>query len=594
MKSFLSSCFTISFAASFMWKKLDASCTGMDGLMDGLVSLYRGDNLHDSTDGEIMDQVYGVSFESEKPYGMESSRQVFHVKEAWDIAWIEAKSSIPVGGSSRTMMGRFKQTDPGASIPFGYGTMRFRENFFASILQGPLDAFSIGFFLNDGDNLMNDHYYGSLHQSLLNTWYHVAYTLDGSNNKLTMYVNGDWVKSVTQEGVNTPSDSSVTIGGNFTGFVADFAIFNRTLIASEIEAIYNDPTPFCDDSDSDSHSDSDHTVHPSNSNSESDTDDDYSLPVYNIEAATCNQNTDITTTNSSVVVTCNYQVIIPNGTNIDSNILSPSSCSGSTTVEGVVEKSKPLTNNYPDVSDYEVNIEISPNKVDDVTSILFCLKTEVKDNDGNLMMYRSQLLNTSFDYMADFVFNITSSKFDGFNGTATDYETVDFKVEAFRCTSEKDEDTSKAALKISDVLYVCIKSQTDGIVVNAVTDFTFKKGNAVVYKVFNDNGVMDSNTYIKDDGTDTILVAHLARASLFSDDGIITIEGSVVLGSSGGRRYLARFVQEVTEAEVTTSNFGIEVGVIKAESSANILGTNIFVSHATWISVVAAIASAFY
>ena len=70
-------------------------------------------------------------------------------------------------------------------------------------------------------------------------WHHVAYTYDGTTNEL--YVDGSMVASSTVA-PNTATPSHIYIGcsaGCFTGFIDDLSVYDRTLSAAEIQAIYS-------------------------------------------------------------------------------------------------------------------------------------------------------------------------------------------------------------------------------------------------------------------------------------------------------------------------------------------------------------------
>jgi uncharacterized protein (TIGR03437 family) len=74
-----------------------------------------------------------------------------------------------------------------------------------------------------------------------NTWYHLVCTYD--NASLRMYVNGVFNSSLNASGFATSNrelDISVDDGiQNFSGLIDDVRIYNRSLSASEIRAIYN-------------------------------------------------------------------------------------------------------------------------------------------------------------------------------------------------------------------------------------------------------------------------------------------------------------------------------------------------------------------
>jgi len=530
-----------------MWRELDASC------INDIVRLYRGEGDYDDSAGSgVSLQIFGqgaVPFASDRPYpGDGSPRQVldftgnvYPPNTFNNQLYSNNTSGLPLSNSSRTMMGWFKRTGD-SYVPFGYGSTRHHSSF-------------MPFLHANGEVHI---VYGAIIDIPESHWYHVAYTFDKDDTKLSLYMNGNFNSSSGD--VPNTDGGTIALGGtitleneSFIGYIADFAIFDRALSGDEIGAIYNaEGLQFGDDDGALC------TVS-----------EDSSLPDYKIAFPTCNVNSDIAATNSTVVITCQYGVTVPLEGSIESEILSAPNCAGG--VDSVTYQPGELTN---DRSGYEVTVVVSPNNADDANLVPFCLKTRVEDDKGNEMIYRSQIISIAFNYTAGFELNITASKFEGLNTTAEDLGTVDFEVEAHRCDSNAQEDTVNNALEIGDPLYVCIESKTDSIVVNEITDFTFKKDGNTIYSAV-EGGIKDSNTYFKGETTRTMLVAHRARAAMFTDNGVITIEGSVLLGASEDRRYLARFVQEVANGAVTNSNFEVEVEVIKADSAANIAGNNI-------------------
>ena len=91
-----------------------------------------------------------------------------------------------------------------------------------------------------------------------NTWYHavVVYNADSDSNRITAYLNGEVITnlSTTMDGTDTPTgtrisdaNQDVLIGKcnqfEFLGNIADVAIFNSTLDATNVTAIYNSGKP---------------------------------------------------------------------------------------------------------------------------------------------------------------------------------------------------------------------------------------------------------------------------------------------------------------------------------------------------------------
>lgn len=76
------------------------------------------------------------------------------------------------------------------------------------------------------------------HNLVLNNWYHITYTRNTSGT-INIYVDGKIVGSGScPSAPGTLAEVMINQSSNFTGNVDDVAIYTRTLLASEVEAIY--------------------------------------------------------------------------------------------------------------------------------------------------------------------------------------------------------------------------------------------------------------------------------------------------------------------------------------------------------------------
>jgi|GEM_PF-3545940 len=71
---------------------------------------------------------------------------------------------------------------------------------------------------------------------VLNEWFHVGVTFDGSTLKI--YINGELKGSSTRSGSIIPNASPLTIGGSWPGLIDEVKIYNRAFTADEIKADY--------------------------------------------------------------------------------------------------------------------------------------------------------------------------------------------------------------------------------------------------------------------------------------------------------------------------------------------------------------------
>jgi len=317
--------------------------------------------------------------------------------------------------------------------------------------------------------------------------------------------------------------------------------------------------------------------------------DDYTLPVYDVGAPIC----DFENVDATVDVTCNYTVIIPEELRdqdvketIDFTIGNPPDCNG--TIAGIETGNSTLTG--VNSTRYEVEILVTIDELVNDTVVEFCLRTNVRDNETNIMKYNAQVVNLKFNYTSNFTLEVTPQKFNGTNETAAELGTIEFGVTATRC----DVNTyplSASTLTIDEDLYVCIISNTIDIVVKEIMTFTLKKANDVdnYYSAITD-GLADYSTFVRYKETDVVQVGTVPRASLFTDAEKIIIEGTAMVGAASGGRYLARFTQEVNNGAATAGDFELEVEVVKANSAANIAATKMFLTfYGTMIGVVATV-----
>jgi len=85
--------------------------------------------------------------------------------------------------------------------------------------------------------------YGGAHGEPTNSWYYVVETYDGNTQKL--YINGDLVASNTLSTTPVVTQgmfigSSVWFGQNFNGSIANVQIYNTSLSANDIQALYQE------------------------------------------------------------------------------------------------------------------------------------------------------------------------------------------------------------------------------------------------------------------------------------------------------------------------------------------------------------------
>lgn len=86
---------------------------------------------------------------------------------------------------------------------------------------------------------------------VLNTWYHLVYTHNGTaiaNGPHNFYINGNLVATGSTFAANTGTNTRVTVGSAFTledldGSIAQALLYNRTLTQADVTELYR--SPFC-------------------------------------------------------------------------------------------------------------------------------------------------------------------------------------------------------------------------------------------------------------------------------------------------------------------------------------------------------------
>mmetsp|Transcript_22994 Transcript_22994/g.25350 ORF Transcript_22994/g.25350 Transcript_22994/m.25350 type:complete len:176 (+) Transcript_22994:84-611(+) len=131
--------------------------------------------------------------------------------------------------------------------------------------------------------------------------------------------------------------------------------------------------------------------------------------------------------------------------------------------------------------------------------------------------------------------------------TTVDLGTKFFEINAYRCTKEKTRDDNAGALVLGVDFYICVESLSDALVVVEITDFIVEKGNGsfISYKPI-DNGIKDSNTVVRDEGSNIAIIANRPRKFIFDDNEPIIIEGSATLAAAT-QRHLRPLAREVND-----------------------------------------------
>jgi hypothetical protein len=136
-----------------------------------------------------------------------------------------------------------KAQELGYNIAYGgggqpYSVITVKGNPWTWLLENPSNTFRFRITAGGSDVNVAD-----ISTHLLNTWYNVVGSYDGSNMKI--YVNGVLKNTVAQTGTLATNAVTAKIGTfqgtnyNLTGRVSNISIYNRALTATEVQQNFN-------------------------------------------------------------------------------------------------------------------------------------------------------------------------------------------------------------------------------------------------------------------------------------------------------------------------------------------------------------------
>jgi len=213
--------------------------------------------------------------------------------------------------------------------------------------------------------------------------------------------------------------------------------------------------------------------------------------------------------------------------------------------------------------------------------IPFCIRTDLKDKTGVIMIYRSEKVKVTLTYNGSFsVTGLATNAFAGINDIETT-ATKTFGVTSSVCDSTGTPITSPPALSIGDTFFACIETNVVGTVISSITSFTAQKGTTA-----DPYDVTAHSQLVVIRGVDSSKVkVHInLPASFFEDTDEIVLSGSVVVshGSSTRRRRLASPNDENALDDIVFDDawfqFLIDVNVNNDDSSSISEGTRMMSS----------------
>ena len=255
---------------------------------------------------------------------------------------------------------------------------------------------------------------------------------------------------------------------------------------------------------------------------------------------------------------CKYKVVAPSDAIVDSSLLVGNA--------DICENTAPETNKINITGmygkgEYSVTVDATIG-TNEIESFQFCIRTEVKNAELQVMTFHQQLLQSEFDLSGNFlVNNINSSNFS--NEEGKDFGLKNYPLRAFRV--DADGNTTSSALQSGIILYIKIESTTIGVLIDTVSKFEAKKNDKIDLTVENN----PSNFFIVGQSTQTVTVACRLPVSFFEASTSITLVGSVQFEIQG-RRYLGRVTQAVPKTnEGGSADFQMQVDFVSLDKSSS-------------------------
>jgi len=229
------------------------------------------------------------------------------------------------------------------------------------------------------------------------------------------------------------------------------------------------------------------------------------------------------------------------------------------------------------------------------TTIVFCLKTEVKDKNGDVYDW-SELKITkdiyvdggfgtaigikavSTDSLSTETLNggLSTETFNGGEPTNRELEESSFKVGINRCDESGVEVSNGAALALGENFFLCVKGSQSIVVVSNIREMTAAKTGdtpslSIVTEVGDGSGEgnLNSNTFVYGNGQNQVVIATRLPTTFFASSGVVTFSGSVNI-VVGARCRISRSMQVDYAYSDQSDNFSMDIQVAGMDDTSSV------------------------
>jgi len=269
-------------------------------------------------------------------------------------------------------------------------------------------------------------------------------------------------------------------------------------------------------------------------------------------------------------ITCTFDTEGGAGYTVDSGLYE-TDCVTTGTPTGVSLGDTPVTpalengSNRQYISTYVVTLDIA-NSAAANGNLAFCLKTEVKDKDGDVYDWTGQKIRLAINVDGTFTTNSLSTQtFDGATTAEQNVGASSFGVSINRCDENGGEVTSGTALTVGENFYLCVKGKQSQVIVSNIEEMTAAKTGATTLSLVTatstgSEGTVNSNTFVYGNGQNQVVIATRLPSTFFATGGTVTFTGSANI-VVGARRRLSRSMEVASTSSEESANFSMDIQV---------------------------------
>jgi len=211
-------------------------------------------------------------------------------------------------------------------------------------------------------------------------------------------------------------------------------------------------------------------------------------------------------------------------------------------------------------SSYAVTLPIANSAAATGNDLAFCLRTEVKDKDGDVYDWTGQKIKLAINVVGTFTTNSLSTQtFDGDATAEQNVGTSSFGVSIDRCDENGGVISGGGTvLTVGENFYLCVKGSKSQVVVSNIQQMTASKDSDTLSLVA--ATVSNSNTFVYGNGQNQVVIATRLPATFFASGGAVTFSGSANI-VVGARRRLSRSMQVASVSSEESANFSMDIQV---------------------------------